>query len=225
MADLLRDLGSQLQRGSRALALEADRRLATGFPDIDGLIQGGFPPGRLAEIVGPTSSGRTSLALALLAQATRGDEVVAWVDGAQAFDATSAKAAGTVLERVLWARPPGPREAVRCCECLLDAHGFALVVLDLACASGEVEALPASIWQRLARQATGIGTALVVLSLARTTGTFSDLVLEMQPTRAHFSGTPTLLEGLSIEARVTRQRTGPVQRIASVRLSADTRAA
>jgi hypothetical protein len=220
---LLRDLGSRLQRGSQALARaeRASRRLATGLPQVDRLIQGGFPPGRLAEIVGPVCSGRTSLALALLARATRGGEVGGWVDAAQALDAASAQAAGAVLERVLWARPSGVREAVRCCECLLDARGFALVVLDLADGSGEAQRLPASTWQRLSRRAAGLGTALVVLSPARTTGSFSDLVLELQPTRAHFSGTPALLDGISIEARVARQRTGPVQRIASVRLSAD----
>ncbi len=227
MAGLLRDLGAQLQRGSHALArasVPSGSRLATGIPDLDALIDGGLPPGRLSEIAGPASSGRTSVALALLAQATRRGCVVAWVDEAQAFDAASAEAAGAVLERVLWARPPGPREAMRCCECLLGAHGFALVVLDQAGAPGEVQ-LPTSSWQRLARKAAGIGTALVVLSRARSTGSFADLVLEMQPPRAHFSGTPALLDGLSIEAYVARHRTGPAQRVASVRLTADTRAA
>lgn len=226
VAGLLRDLGAQLQRGSGALARDAAResapRLATGIPDLDRLIGGGFPPGRLAEITGPASSGRTSLALALLAQATRRGEVVAWIDGAQALDAASAQAAGAVLERVLWVRPPGPREALRCCARLLDAHGFALVVLDLAEAAGAEPLLPVSSWQRLTRQAAGVGSALVVLSLARRTGTSADLVLAMQPPRAHFGGAPALLEGLSIEAHVVRQRTGPTQQVASVRLGAPT---
>ncbi len=227
VAGLLRDLGAQLQRGSQALArasVPSGSRLATGIPDLDALIDGGLPPGRLSEIAGPASSGRTSVALALLAQATQRGEVVAWVDEAQAFDAASAEAAGAVLERVLWARPPGPREAMRCCECLLGAHGFALIVLDLDCAPGEVQ-LPIASWQRLSRKTVSIGTALVVLSRTRSTGSFADLVLEMQPPRAHFSGTPALLDGLSIEAYVARHRTGPAQRVASVRLKADIRAA
>ena len=124
---------------------------------------------------------------------------------------------------MLWARPPSLREAVRCCECLLGARGFALVLLDLAIA--DLSTPPTSTWQRLARTAAGTGTALIVLSLARTTGAFADLVLELQPTQVHFSGTPALLEGLSIEAQVTRHRSGPVQRVASVLLSADSRAA
>ena len=47
----------------------------------------------------------------------------------------------------------------------------------------------------------------------------------MQSLRAHFVGAPTLLESLEIEAVVARQRTGPVQRVASVRLGAPSHAA
>ena len=227
MDDLLRDLGAQLERGSRALALDrqGERRLATGIPDLDGLIGGGVPRGRLSEITGPVSSGRTSVALALLARATRDGEVAAWVDGAHALDAASAEAAGAVLERVLWARPPDPRAGLRCGECLLGARGFALVVLDLGVAAGAAQRLPDSCWQRLARTAVGSDTALVVVSTERSTGSQADLLLELRPPHAHFSGTPALLDGLSIEAHVARHRSGPAQRAASVRLTASPRAA
>lgn len=232
VAGLLRDLGSQLQRGSAALARETSGRLATGIPGIDALLAGGFPAGRLSEIAGPPSSGRTSVAQALLTHATRRGEIVAWVDAAQAFDPASAEAAGAALERVLWVRPPEPRTAIRCCQCLLDARGFALVVLDLS--SHTAARLPTSspspsaspsVWQRLGRMAAGTGTALVTLSLERTSGVFADLALSMQPTRAHFSGTPQLLEGLEIEAIVSRQRSGPALRTAAVCLSTGSRAA
>jgi recombination protein RecA len=103
----------------------------TGIPDLDRLLEGGFPHGRLSEIAGPLSSGRTSLALCLLARATRAGEMVAVVDAADAFDPASAQAAGARLDRVLWARAPGWREALRSAERLLEAHGFALVLLDL----------------------------------------------------------------------------------------------
>lgn len=220
---LLRDLGSRLRRGGGpADPTEAGARLATGLPDIDRLVDGGFPRGRLSEIAGPTSSGRTSLALALLAHATRLGEVVAVVDAADAFDPVSAEAAGGALERVLWVRPTAA-DATRCCERLLRAHGFALVLLDLA--AGVARPLPVATWQRLARAAAASGTALTVLSPARVTGAFSDLALEMRPARAHFSETPSLLEGLEIEARVVRHRTGPTQRVASVRLHVASRAA
>ena len=221
---LLRDLGSRLRRGGGPTdRTEVGARLATGLPDIDRLLDGGFPRGCLSEIAGPTSSGRTSLALALLAHATRLGEVVAAVDTADAFDPVSAEAAGVALERVLWVRPATAADATRCCERLLRAHGFALVLLDLA--AGVARPLPVATWQRLARAAAASGTALTVLSLTRVTGALSDLALEMRPARAHFSGMPSLLEGLEIEARVVRHRTGPTQRAASVRLHVASRAA
>jgi hypothetical protein len=215
--DLLHDLGPQLRRGGAPARDAAPSRLSTGLPEIDRLIGGGFATGSLGEITGPPSSGRTSLALALLAHTTRRGEVVAWVDPTQAFDPASAQAAGASLAQVLWARPPGPREAVRCCACLLSASGFALVVLDLGCREA---GLPSSTWQRLARAAAGTDTALVVLSPGRTTGSHCDLALELRAPRPLFAGTPALLEEVEIEAVVTRQRRGPVRSTASVHLRA-----
>jgi hypothetical protein len=221
---LLRDLPA-LRRGSAGLAREPRRRLATGIAELDALLAGGFPPGRLSEIVGPHSSGRTSLATGLVTHATRRGELAAWVDAAQALDPASVQAAGATLPRLLWVRPPEPRAVLRCCRCLLEAHGFALVVLDRAGGDPSGRPLPASTWQRLARAAAGTGTALVVLSEQRVTGGHADLALSMQPTRAHFSGVPALLEELEIRAVVDRHRSGPVQSAAAVRLSADPRAA
>jgi RecA/RadA recombinase len=220
VAGLLRDLGARIERGSHALARRDGRRLATGIPGLDGLLGGGVPPDRITEITGPACSGRTSVALALLARATRDGEVTAWIDAAHALHAASLEAAGAVLDRVLWARPPDPRAALRCGECLLAARGFALVVLDVAGAAGAAQRLPDSCWQRLARRAQGSATALVVVSAVRSTGSHADLVLELRPPHAHFSGAPALLDALSIEAHVARHRSGPAQRAASVRLAA-----
>src|SRR5262249_40659405 len=151
------------------------------------------------ELHGPLSSGRTSLALALLARATEAGEVVAVVDPADAFHPASARDAGVRLERVLWARPPGVSEAVRACERLLQARGFAVVLLDAAGRDREWQALPAAVWQRLARAAAAGGTALIVISRRRVTGTHADLALALQPIGVRFTGTPCLFEGLELE--------------------------
>jgi hypothetical protein len=222
---LLRDLGSQLQRAPAMLGTNPEAqgtRLPTGIPELDRLTGGGVPVGRLCEITGPPSSGRTSVAHGLLVQATRAEHVVAWVDGAQAFDADSAAAAGVELERVLWVRPPGEQEAIRCCDRLLRTPGFALVGLDLA--NHASEALPPATWQRLARTAAGTQTALVLISSLRTTGSFADLVLSLANGGTHFAGPPALLETFEIEVEVVRQRSGPMRRAGSVRLRS-TRAA
>jgi hypothetical protein len=229
---LLRDLGPRLLRASHARARsEAPAHLPSGIPEIDAVLGGGLPRGRLSEIAGPVSSGRTSMMLALLTRATRAGEVVAVVDAADAFDPASAAAAGAALERVLWVRPSAPRQAVRCSQRLLEARGFSLVALDLARpgpgAGGSLAepALPESVWQRLARAAAATGTALLLLSSARRAGTRAEVALEMQPLRAHFVGTPPLLESLEIQAVVARQRAGPVPCAASTRLGGRARAA
>ena len=222
---LLRDLGSRLRRGSHEAARQTSggRRHPTGLADVDALLGGGFPAGRLCEIAGSLSSGRTSLALALLAQATRAGEWTAFVDVADAFDPSSAHAAGVALPHVLWVRPQDSRQAARACARLLELRGFALIALDLPLP--RQLALPPAAWQRLARAAAASGTSLIVLSEQRLTGTSSSLVLETRCARAQWSGMPALLEGLEIEAQVARMREGPARRIAAVRLCAASRAA
>ena len=211
--ELLRELGPYLQRGERPA--EPLARFATGLPEIDRLLGGGFPRRRLSEITGARSSGRTSLALALLAHTTRAGEVCAVVDAADGFDPSSAQAAGVVLERVLWARAPGLREALRSAERLLEAEGFGLVLLHLA--AGDSRTAPAT-WSRLARAAAGSGVTLVVLSLERVAGSAAEVALEMGAAKARFTGTPSLLEGFEVEARLARHRTAPADRSVRVRL-------
>jgi len=220
LAALLRDLGPQLLRGDHALARsEAATPLPTGYAPLDALLGGGFPRGRLSEIAGPSSSGRTSLALRLLARATRAEEIAAVVDAADAFDPSSAERSGVALGRVLWARPGGAAEAARCSRHLLEARGFGLVVLDLARAgTPALPALSRATWQRLACAARAARTALVVLSPTRQTGTCAELALELTPRRANFAGSPPLLESLEIEARLARHRTRPQARPVVLRL-------
>ncbi len=210
---LLRDLGPQLRRG--AARAEPTARLATGIPEIDRLLEGGFPRGRLSEIAGAASSGRTSMALALLAHSTATGEVVAVVDCADAFDPGSAHSAGVLLDRVLWVRTPRTPQALRCAERLLEAHGFALVLLDLAIP--DLRCVPATAL-RLARRAESTGTALVVLTRTRALGTAAEVAIELAPARTRFTGTPALLEGLDVQVNLVRHRNTSGPRHATVRL-------
>jgi len=214
VAKLLRDLGPQLRRGA-APAATPPPPLSTGISELDHLLGGGIPQGRLCEISGPPSSGRTSLALALLAQATGAGGIAAVVDAADAFDPPSAEAAGVELERVLWVRTPSLQEALRSAESLLAVRGFALVLLDLAVAGRPIA--PAA-GLRLARRAAGTGTPVVALCPKRSLGGAAAVAVELQPSRAHFTGTPRLLEDLEIEIALVRHCTAPAQRTASVRL-------
>lgn len=228
---LLGDLGARVRRGPGA---REDRPLChpSGLPEIDALLGGGFPAGRLSEIAGPLSSGRMSLALALLARLTRTGELVAVVDQSDAFDPSSAQAAGVELGRVLWARASDWRGALRCSERLLETEGFALVLLDLSAAqapatprSGRRPAPPAApvaqaIWLRLARLAAGSGTALLLLSGQRLAGSQAEVALEMQPARPCFRGRPALLEEVEARARLVRHRSAMAGGEARLRLGA-----
>src|SRR5215475_10943263 len=76
----------------------------TGVKELDGVLGGGFPRGSLVELCGPASSGRTSLAFSLLAQATERQEACAFVDVSDSLDPISLAAAGVELPRLLWIR-------------------------------------------------------------------------------------------------------------------------
>jgi len=213
VSGLLRDLGPRLRCGE--LPAELPSRLPTGLPQIDQLLGGGFPRGRLSEICGALSSGRTSLTLALLAETTRAGELCAVVDAADGLDPLAAEAAGIALPRVLWVRAAALHPALNATQQLLEAGGFALVVLHLANPSLRTSL---SSWRKLARSAAGARTALVLLGLDRSAGTAAEITLELRGTRAHFTGHPPLLEALEVEAQLLRHRTAPAQRSARVRL-------
>ena len=76
----------------------------SGVSELDSLLGGGFPRGSLVELCGDASSGRTSLAFSLLAQATERQETCAFVDVSDSLDPLSLAAAGVDLARVLWVR-------------------------------------------------------------------------------------------------------------------------
>ena len=210
--DVLRQLGPRVRRGAPPRSELPP--CPSGLPALDHLLGGGFPRGGLSEIAGPASSGRTSLALQLLARATGAGEVTAVVDVADAFDPPSAEAAGVELERVLWVRAPGLREAWRSLHALLRTGGFALVLVDLGAAAA---ACRPRVWPRLRRELAATDTALVLLGDTRAAHTFADLALEMGAARARFEGSPSglggwLLRGLEGQAVLVRSHTAAADR-------------
>src|SRR5262249_25662194 len=135
----------------------------SGIASLDARLGGGFPRGQLSEIVGPRSSGRTSLLLQLVAEATARGELVAVVDALDTLDVESAAAARVDLARLLWVRGhvvanPGMcgdlnqralEQAVRAFTLVLQAGNFGLVVLDVAEAPAAApRRLPFPTWVR-----------------------------------------------------------------------------
>src|SRR5690349_13424404 len=131
-----------------------------------------FPRGRISEITGPRSSGRTAVLHALLAASTGRGEFAALVDSKDAFDACSAAAAGVELSKMVWVRCGGNAEhALRAADLLIHAGGFGVVALDLAeAAPSELNRIPSTAWFRFRRAVDSTPTILAVVadrSLAR----------------------------------------------------------
>jgi hypothetical protein len=175
---------------------------------IDGLL-GLFPPGRLSEIVGPRSSGASSLLLALIARITtsgsQGGGQVAFVDGMDALDPASAAAAGVDLSALLWVKCGGRlRVALSAADLLVRCPGFALVVLDL----DELGPMPASAHMRLQRAVEGGDTILITRSARHREGSPASLVLATRRLAPRGMGLRPLtrLAGLRSEVSIFRSR-------------------
>lgn len=189
-----------------------DERIPSGQPALDRLLGGGFPRGRLSEVYGAPSSGRTSLAHRLLADATARGEIAALVDPGDRFDPRSAAEAGADLARLLWVRPRDEREALRASEILLGTRGIAIVLLDLAdgIPSSSARRLD-SAWPRLARQAEASNVALLLLGRERLAGGATALSVALhrgRPLWPSHALRHAIFAGIASRAEVVRRRGG-----------------
>ena len=175
--------------------------VATGIEEIDGLLEGGLSRGQLSEIHGPASSGRTGVALSLVARATRRGALAAWVDPGEGFDPASAVKAGVEPSRLLWVRGCASLPvALAALATLIGSSLFEVAVLDLVGVSqGDSRRLPASTWIRLQRMLEQTPLAVVVLAEHHTARGPRGTSLALRPSRPRWSGEPgpaRLLRGL-----------------------------
>jgi hypothetical protein len=204
-------------------APRAIRDLApTGIEEVDRLLEGGFPIGAICEITGPVSSGRTSLALAFVAQRTAEERVCAWVDVNDALDPESAAANGVNLRQMLWVRctdtvtarqkKPWSRldQALRATDLLLQAAGFACIVLDLGDTAPEHgRRIPLATWFRFRQAADRTRCSLLVLGQARYAQSSAAMALDCSPLEAETLG-KTVLRGFTFQLQRGRQRFSPI---------------
>jgi hypothetical protein len=187
--------------------------LPWGFPELDALT-GGLLRGGLTVIAGPASSGRTSLALSLLAQMTAREEICAWVDASHSFDPGSAQMGGADLRRLLWVRSSNVEQAFPAADLLLHSGGFGLVVLDLGdIPPSALHRVPLSFWFRFRHAIERTPTALLVLEQEPAAKSCASLVLRLQRKAVHWSVMPNasvkparLLRAVSLCAEVIRSR-------------------
>ncbi|MFC7339340.1 recombinase RecA [Haloferula chungangensis] len=91
---------------------------------------GGFPRGRIIEIFGPESSGKTTLTLTAIAQAQKRGGLAAFIDVEHALDPQYARKLGVNLDDLLISQPSSGEEALQICEALVRSNALDVVVLD-----------------------------------------------------------------------------------------------
>ena len=144
---------------------------------------GGVPRGRVVEIFGPESSGKTTLTLTVIAQAQKRGGLAAFIDVEHALDPQYARKLGVNLDDLLVSQPSSGEEALRICETLVRSNALDVIVLDSVAAlvtkqelEGEIGDSTVGAQARLMSAALRKLTALI--SKARTTCIFTNQIRE-----------------------------------------------
>jgi len=121
--------GSIMKMGQETHAMVES--IPTGALSLDLAIGvGGIPRGRVIEIYGPESSGKTTLSLSVIAEAQKKGGVAAFIDAEHAFDSTYAKKLGVNLDDLLISQPDSGEQALEICETLVKSSALDVVVID-----------------------------------------------------------------------------------------------
>ena len=122
--------GAIMKLGSNAEHLEV-AAIPTGALPLDAALGiGGVPRGRIVEIYGPESSGKTTLALQILAEAQALGGVVAFIDAEHALDPTYAARLGVDIDEVLISQPDTGEQGLEICDMLVRSNAIDCIVID-----------------------------------------------------------------------------------------------
>jgi recombination protein RecA len=175
--------GSIMRLGD-ARSLRQIEVIPTGALALDlALGVGGIPRGRIVEIFGPESSGKTTLMLHVIANAQRSGGLAAFIDAEHALDPAYAKKLGVNLDDLLVSQPDSGEEALSICETLARSNALDVIVVDSVAAlvpkaelEGEMGMATMGMQARLMSQAMRKLTA--ILSKAKTTCVFTNQMRE-----------------------------------------------
>jgi recombination protein RecA len=144
---------------------------------------GGFPRGRIIEVFGPESSGKTTLTLSVIAQAQKLGGLAAFIDVEHALDPTYARKLGVKVDELLVSQPNSGEEALRICETLVRSNALDVIVIDSVAAlvtkaelEGEIGDTTVGAQARLMSAALRKLTALI--SKAKTCCIFTNQIRE-----------------------------------------------
>ena len=112
-------------------AIEQIETISSGSITLDiALGIGGFPKGRVIEIYGPESSGKTTLAIHAIANAQKNGGIAAFIDAEHAFDRTYAQKLGVDIENLLISQPDNGEQALEIAENLIRSGAIDIIVID-----------------------------------------------------------------------------------------------
>ncbi|MCL0041671.1 recombinase RecA [Peptococcaceae bacterium] len=175
--------GSVMKLGEANSKLKVEV-IPTGCLSLDlALGIGGVPRGRIVEIFGAESSGKTTIALHVIAQAQQHGGIAAVIDAEHALDPTYAKVLGVNIDDLLISQPDTGEQALEICEALVRSGALDVVVIDSVAAlvpkaeiEGEMGDLHVGLQARLMSQALRKLTSVV--SKSRTTAIFINQLRE-----------------------------------------------
>jgi recombination protein RecA len=220
----------RLRFGPRSLVkgktLTATPHIPTGFSRLDRALGiGGLPKGRVTELVGLPTSGKTTLALKFLAQAQADNGQVAYIDQARSFDPDYAHRCGMDLSRLRVGSPLDLREALAMTESLVRSGGLSALIFDaldiLWIIPGTARHLAATL-DRLTAPLARSGMVLVFLHASSTpeSPALSALAhyatVRLQVAREHWLRRGGDIRGYRARVEVLKNRLGPAGRAVTV---------
>ncbi len=174
--------GAIMRMGDAASQVEIPR-VSTGAYSVDLALGGGLPKGRIVEIFGPESSGKTTLTLHVVASAQQNGGLAAFIDTEHALDPIYAKKLGVNMDDLLVAQPTSGEEALTITESLIRSNALDVVVIDSVAAlapraelEGDMGDAHVGIQARLMSQAMRKLTA--VIASAKTLCIFTNQIRE-----------------------------------------------
>jgi recombination protein RecA len=218
-----------LVKGKPARAVDGTStvpHIPTGFPALDRALGiGGLPRGKLCEMVGPATSGKTTLALKFLAQAQAGKRQVGYIDQALYFDPDYAYRCKVDLSRLVVGTVHDLREALAATEALARNGGLSALVfdaLDFLWTDAEATATMAATLNRLPPALARSGMALLVLheSAGGSSPALSALAhhaaIRLQVVREKWLQEQDDIRGYEARVEVLKNRLGPAGRSVSL---------
>ncbi len=161
--------GSVMKLGQKDMAVDTDT-VSTGSLGLDiALGIGGLPRGRIIEIYGPESSGKTTLALHAVAEAQKKGGIAAYVDAEHALDPAYAKKLGVDIDEMLISQPDTGEQGLEIADTLVRSGGIDIIVIDSVAALTPKAELEGEMGDQL----PGLQARLMSQALRKLTGSIS----------------------------------------------------